>query len=126
MERNAMIVAGFGFRASANTASLADALAQTGWTGMIDALATAADKTDARCLRDFAAGRAVIVGVDAVALAAAPVRTHSSRSLQQRGTGSLCEAAALAAAGPGARLIATRCISDDRLATCAIAEGPKP
>jgi len=39
------------------------------------------------------------------------------------GARSVAEAAALAAAGPGARLVGTRVISDDRLATAAIAEG---
>ena len=33
------------------------------------------------------------------------------------------EAAALAAAGPGARLLGPRVVSADRMATCALAEG---
>ncbi|ENO84722.1 hypothetical protein C666_16775, partial [Thauera linaloolentis 47Lol = DSM 12138] len=40
-----------------------------------------------------------------------------------RGCGSVAEAAALAAAGQGARLLAIRHISPDRSATCAIAQG---
>jgi len=39
------------------------------------------------------------------------------------GTGSVAEAAALAAAGRHARLISTRTVSQDRTATAAIAEG---
>ena len=35
--------------------------------------------------------------------------------------GSVAEAAALAAAGPGARLLAPRMISADRMASCALA-----
>ena len=38
-------------------------------------------------------------------------------------SGSLAEAAALAALAPGARLIAPRVTSEDGMATCAIAEG---
>ncbi|HMO06737.1 MAG TPA: hypothetical protein PKD10_03685, partial [Paracoccaceae bacterium] len=42
------------------------------------------------------------------------------------GDDSLAEAAALAAAGPGARLHGPRAVSPCRRATCALAEGPDP
>ncbi|MFZ1106808.1 MAG: cobalamin biosynthesis protein CbiG, partial [Rhodomicrobium sp.] len=44
------------------------------------------------------------------------------------GVGSICEAAALAAAGAGARLVVTRVVSADRHATAAAAliEEPTP
>ncbi|KIN67753.1 Precorrin methylase [Sulfitobacter donghicola DSW-25 = KCTC 12864 = JCM 14565] len=48
--------------------------------------------------------------------------TQSQRVLDQFGTGSLCEAAALVAAGPNAQLIAARVISGDGMATAAIAD----
>ncbi|MEM1429934.1 MAG: cobalamin biosynthesis protein, partial [Pseudomonadota bacterium] len=48
--------------------------------------------------------------------------TQSGASRGSYGTGSVAEAAALAAAGPGARLLAPRSVSDDRLATCALAK----
>ena len=51
----------------------------------------------------------------------AQTQTQSQASLHHRGTGSVAEAAALIAAGAGATLICTRKISNDRLATCAIA-----
>ncbi|HRO16470.1 MAG TPA: hypothetical protein PLL33_15800, partial [Paracoccus sp. (in: a-proteobacteria)] len=38
------------------------------------------------------------------------------------GTGSVAEAVALAAAGPGARITTRRVVSPDRSATCAIAQ----
>ncbi|MHA6346914.1 cobalamin biosynthesis protein, partial [Roseivivax sp. CAU 1761] len=38
-------------------------------------------------------------------------------------TGSVAEAAALAAAGPGARLLGPRAVSPDGCATCALAQG---
>ena len=40
--------------------------------------------------------------------------------------GSLAEAAALAAAGPGATLVVNRIISSDGMATCAIAQSKEP
>jgi cobalt-precorrin 5A hydrolase len=40
---------------------------------------------------------------------------------KHRGVGSVCEAAALAAAGAGARLVVTRIVSADRHATAAAA-----
>ena len=56
-------------------------------------------------------------------LEAAQPLTQSARSQTERGTGSVAEAAALAAAGPDSRLVSTRHISTDRLATCAVAIG---
>ncbi|GAA0747844.1 precorrin methylase [Sphingomonas sp. ABOLD] len=112
-----MIVAGFGYRSGATAASLrsALALAQTG-APPVTHVATLADKLPLLA----ALGLPTIV-VDAVAGVATP--TRSPASLAARGTGSVAEAAALAAAGPGARLLVTRQISPDRMATCAIAEG---
>jgi cobalt-precorrin 5A hydrolase len=60
------------------------------------------------------------------AIAGIPTPTQSAASLAAHGTGSVAEAAALAAAGPDARLIARRIVSPDRLATCALAESPTP
>ena len=117
-----MIVAGFGFRAAASSDSLAAALAATG--ARPDALATAADKVDAPAFRSFAASLALPVHpILPEALATQPTATRSQASQTARNTGSVAEAAALAAAGPGARLIAPRTISPDRMATCAVAQG---
>ena len=122
-----MRVAGFGFRASATADSLRGAFIAAGGPEGVDLLATAEDKAGAACLASFAQSLALRVqGVSPGALAAAQVETLSAHSLALRGTGSLAEAAALAAAraasGKGARLITARVISPDRLATCAIAE----
>ncbi len=116
------IVAGFGFRAGAGVASLraALALAQEGHPP-VDVLATAADKADQ--LRSFADTLGLpLVAVDAQALEEAETVTLSLASLAARRTGSVAEGAAMAAAGPGARLLTTRHISPDRMATCAIAQ----
>ncbi|MCV2892049.1 cobalamin biosynthesis protein [Lentibacter sp. XHP0401] len=115
-----MIVAGFGFRKDAAVDSLRDALARFDVTP--DKVATVAAKADAT---PFVELGLPIVSVSACALKAAAVLTGSPASLKQYGTGSVAEAAALAAAGPGARLLGARQISHDRMATCAIAIGEK-
>lgn len=120
-----MIVAGFGFRQGANAESLRNALAQTGHTP--DALATPASKANTPAFHAFA--QALDLPVHAIgpdALRQSETKTQSQASQNAHGTGSVAEAAALAGAGPGARLLSRRRISDDRLATCAIAKGTLP
>lgn len=121
-----MIVAGFGFRTGASLGSLRAALmvAQEGLPPVTH-LATAHDKT-AGLLPLAEALRLAITGVDADAMATTPTATRSAASHMARGTGSVAEATALAAAGPGARLLRSRQISPDRMATCAIAQGSNP
>ncbi len=124
MERGAVIVAGFGFRAAATLDSLYSALRLAGADHEITALAAPADKAGAECL--IALGAQLNLPVRAVsptAISQADTVTQSYRVQTLRATGSIAEAAALAAAGPGARLITTRRISSDRLATCALAIG---
>ncbi len=116
-----MRVVGLGFRKSATVASLRDAYERTG--GRADTLATVTEKAGAAALRDFARQIGLgILAVDADDLAAARVMTCSDRVLERFGTGSVAEAAALAAAGPGARLLGPRAVSSDGMATAAIAE----
>lgn len=117
-----MIVAGFGFRTAASVASLQDALAAAGGA-RVSALATADDKAATPAFRAFAAALDLpVLTVDAAAIAAQPTATRSAAALAARGTGSLAEAAALAAAGPNAQLLTPRVISQDRMASCALAE----
>ncbi len=118
-----MIVAGLGFRAGASLAALhaALALAQAGRPRATH-LATAADKAPALAPLARMLGLPLIpVAPDALRRCCTP--TQSAASQRARGTGSLAEAAALAAAGPGARLLCPRQISPDRMATCALAQG---
>ncbi len=117
MERHPVIVAGFGFSRRATLESLAGALAATGQKP--DALATLADK--AATLAPLAAR--LNLPLIAVAHPAADTPTQSPASLKARGLGSVAEACALDAAGPGAYLLAARAVSPDRLATCALARG---
>jgi cobalt-precorrin 5A hydrolase len=122
MAGGAVIVAGFGFRAAATADSLADALARAGGPAGVTRLATAADKAEAPAFRALAGRlRLPVSGIAAALLARQATATDSDASRAARGTGSLAEAAALAAVGPGARLVAPRAVSADRLATCALA-----
>ncbi|MEL6643573.1 MAG: cobalamin biosynthesis protein [Pseudomonadota bacterium] len=121
-----MIVAGFGFRADATVASLQDALAQAQGAAP-DCLATLSDKAATDAFQDFARQLGVAIQPIATDLAAQEeTLSQSAASLATYGIGSVAEACALAAAGPGARLLGPRCVSTDRKATCAIAEGLGP
>jgi cobalt-precorrin 5A hydrolase len=121
-----MIVAGIGFRGAAETASLHAALAKAveRLGGVeIDVLATVDEKARVgafRALADALCARIVAVAVQD--LPAQDTLTHSDRIKRQFGTGSLAEAAALAAAGPGAQLLVMRVVSPDGMATAAIAK----
>ncbi|TRD22892.1 cobalamin biosynthesis protein [Palleronia caenipelagi] len=119
-----MIVAGFGFRSGATVQSLASALAATGITP--DALASIADKCASPAFVTLA-GRLnlPIIPVPPEDLPRS-TPTRSTASLAARETGSVAEASALAAAGPGAHLLIARQIAPDRQSTCAIAEGATP
>ncbi len=116
-----MIVAGFGFRAGAGVESLADALARTG-VAQLSALATAADKAAAPAFLALAERLKLPVrAIEPAVLARIVTPTQSAFVRSSRGIGSLAEAAALASIGPGARLIVSRVVSSDGMATCAIA-----
>ncbi len=119
-----VIVAGFGFRAAAAPESLADALDRAGGAIAAVALATPEDKAQASTFVHFAEALGLPVrAIDAATLARQDTQTQSGASMAARGTGSVAEAAALAGAGPGARLVAPRVISSDGMAACALAEG---
>ncbi|MEX0365317.1 MAG: cobalamin biosynthesis protein [Ruegeria sp.] len=120
-----MIVAGFGFTSQATSDSLRDALAKTGVGGNVTLLATPADKAMQDAILALSKEhRLLIKAIYPSKLEAARTQTQSRLSRLLRKTGSVAEAAALAAAGTGGSLVVTRQISDDRMATCAIAEGP--
>ena len=119
-----MKVAGLGFKSDVTLAALREALATAGGSEGLAALATVSDKADAEALKQLARECGIpIKAVPADRLAGIDTPTQSKRVVEKFGTGSVAEAAALAAAGPRARLIATRVVSRDRTATAAIAEG---
>lgn len=116
-----MIVAGFGFRQGVTIAALKDALQRAGGVGGVTHLAT----LEAKAAGLAPLGRALglpVVGVADPALQAQATLTQSGRVQSLKGVGSVAEAAALAAAGPGARLRGPRVVSADGTATAAIAE----
>ncbi|WP_407184118.1 cobalamin biosynthesis protein [Bradyrhizobium centrosematis] len=122
-----MKVAGLGFRRDATLASLREALEAAGGAAGLAAVATVKDKADAEVLKQLARECSLpIRAVPADVLAKVDTPTRSKLVAEKFGTGSVAEAAALAAAGPRARLIATRVVSQDRTATAAIAEGDGP
>jgi cobalt-precorrin 5A hydrolase len=122
MERHPMIVAGFGFRTGATLAALQDALAKAGGPQGVTHLATLSAKADG--LRSLAHALDLpVVALDADSLRGVPTLTRSDRVEQMFGIGSVAEAAALAGAGPGAKLRGPRAVSADGRATAAIADG---
>ncbi|RTL75857.1 MAG: cobalamin biosynthesis protein [Bradyrhizobiaceae bacterium] len=119
-----MKVAGLGFRREATLASLRDALVAAGGREGLAAVATVSDKAESDALKLLARELGVpIKSVPADVLAGVSTSTRSEFVEEKFGTGSVAEAAALAAAGRHARLISTRTVSQDRTATAAIAEG---
>ncbi|MGB3245918.1 MAG: cobalamin biosynthesis protein [Sulfitobacter sp.] len=122
-----MKVVGIGFRAAADVASLQDALAQvliaTDDT-KFDAIVTEAAKSREAVFRELAQKLGIPgLGISQTDLARMITPTQSARIQDRFGTGSLAEAAALAAAGPNARLVVERVVSTDGMATAALAEG---
>ena len=118
-----MIVAGFGFREAAQVASLQDALENARGAFEVDGLATLTDKAEHPAFRAFAQAQgAEVFTVSEASCAAAHTTTQSAAARLARRTGSVAEATALVAAGPGATLITQRFVSADRMATCALAQ----
>lgn len=126
------LAVGLGFRKAADAGRLAalvrDALARlpADLAGLPVALATIAEK-DRPALRDAAALLGVPVSIlpkSALAGTEDRITIVSEPARACLGIPSVAEAAALAAAGPGARLVVTRIATAD--ATCAIALGSEP
>ena len=119
-----MIVAGFGFRSSATVQSLMDAIARATGERVVESIATADDKAKSAVFKAVSEQLSVpVLAISAETLVAQVTSTQSEASRTVRGTGSVAEAAALAGAGPDARLLVLRIKSADGLATCALAEG---
>jgi cobalt-precorrin 5A hydrolase len=127
------LVVGVGFRNQTTAPSigevLAEVVARAGRPEATTVLAVVADKAGHPGL--LAAANAArlpieIVTAGAMREADAGITTRSERVLRQRGVGSVCEAAALAAAGTNARLVVTRQVSADRTATAAAALSEEP
>jgi cobalt-precorrin 5A hydrolase len=117
-----MIVAGFGFRRAASVESLLDAMDKALGAQLPTRLATAEDKAAAPAFLALSARLGLpIQAIAPDALVQVETLTRSAKVRTLRGSGSLAEAAALVAAGPGASLLGPRAVSADRMATCALA-----
>ncbi len=117
-----MIVAGFGFRSGVTLEALHDALQGAGGAQGVTHLATLAAKSEG--LQPLASDLGLpVVALDPETLRGVQTMTQSDRVELMFSTGSVAEAAALLAAGPGARLRGPRAVSSDGTATAAIAEG---
>ena len=114
------MIAGIGFRTAATMDSVLDALERAGATDC-RRLALPQDNlhhTAATALRE--AGY-LLIPIAPHAMSAQSTLSESAASRAARGTGSVAEACALAAAGAGGRLAGARAISGDRMATAALA-----
>ena len=119
-----MKVAGLGFKADVTLGALREALSAAGGAEGLAAVATVSDKAETDALKLLAREcNLPIKAVPANVLAGIVTSTQSKLIKEKFGTGSVAEAAALAASGRHARLISTRAVSRDRTATAAIAEG---
>ena len=128
-----MIAAGIGCRrgaaASEIEAAIRAALARANIAAdALDVIATIEGKSAETGIREAAEKlgvAVVIVPQRELAAAADRIETRSGRVLALTGVGSVAEAAALAAAGPSAKLISARVATGS--ATCALAaSGPAP
>jgi len=122
-----MKIAGLGFRDGATPAALLDALARAGAAG-VRHLALPARKDGHPLCAGLRAQGFTLVFIPDATLAATETPTQSPVALRHYGTGSVAEAAALAAlrlhdpaARLTARLAAPRALSADRMATAALA-----
>ncbi|KIQ05908.1 hypothetical protein RU07_00575 [Agrobacterium tumefaciens] len=121
----AVIVAGIGCRQGVTAEAVIAALEEAARTHhvKIDFMATAPMKSDEPALLEAATrlGMAFVVVAQAdFELAGARTLTQSATSLKHSGSPSLSEAAALAALGPGSRLMAPRMVIGDMTVALAI------
>lgn len=118
-----MKVAGIGFRSGADMQALLAAYHATQHAA--DALATSAHKAQAGPVTELARHLNLpLLFIEPDDIARQETLTRSARQQAKFGTGSISEAAALAAAGPQARLLGPRSVSPCKMATAAIAQTP--
>jgi cobalt-precorrin 5A hydrolase len=120
-----MIVAGVGFRSACTVEDLVDLVRQAAQSAgaVVSALAVPAFKAGAPQVEPAAAALGlpvVVVDEDAFAAVQSRCLTRSAAALAAVGVASVAEACALAAAGPGGRLLGPR--RSSVAATCALAE----
>lgn len=122
--RDVMIVAGFGCRKEASLESLLSALRGADASHRIECLATTTDLAGLCVFQALSQELGLEVRSCSDKLLSKQLTvTQSEVSQKYKKMGSVAEAAALAVAGPNSRLLTLRFISDDRMATCAVAKG---
>lgn len=114
---------GIGCRQQASMASLQDVLTQLDCKqGSFAAMATSLSRSTHSSLMKLAVELELpLLGISPELLAGQCTHTQSIRQQALFGTGSLAEAAALAAAGADGQLLVTRRVSADGMATAAVA-----
>ena len=119
-----VVIAGFGFRASADLVSLTNAFEKAADGHTVAGFAAPADKINHPALTALARRCDLpLYAVDTKMMKATDTATQSAIVLEKRQTGSVAEAAALGLFTSPAELICTRQISADGLAVCALAIG---
>ena len=119
-----IVIAGFGFRASAVLDSLTSALEKAADGLAVTGFAAPADKINHPALTALARHCDLpLYAVDTETIKAIDTATQSAIVLEKRQTGSVAEAAALALFNSTAKLICIRQISADGRAACALATG---
>lgn len=125
-----MKVAGIGFRDGATLASVRDALARVGASG-VTRIALPARKAGSELPQALRAAGYDLIWVEDALLSQQATLTESPIARRHYATGSVAEAAALAAArafttAPAPRLLVPRAISADTFATAALATTGDP
>jgi cobalt-precorrin 5A hydrolase len=119
-------VAGIGARQSASLAALCEVLARVSGARRPDALATLTTRAQAPALLALARHTGLpLIPIAPEAIAGIATATCSPRIAARFATGSVAEAVALAALGPGAVLATARHSSSDGTATAALALLPE-
>ena len=119
-----VVIAGFGFRASADLVSLTNAFEKAADGHTVAGFAAPADKINHPALTALARHCDLpLYAIDTETIKAINTATQSAIVLEKRQTGSVAEAAALALFNSTAKLICIRQISADGRAACALATG---
>ena len=120
-----MRAVGLGFRAAANLEGVQDLFLRMQVMPPLT-LAVPAFRQTHPVVADLQAAGFKLVPIPEAMLLCVSTPTRSPRILARFGTGSLAEACAIIAAGPGARLVEPRVISADRCVTAALAQSERP
>ena len=117
------MIAGFGFQNSATEKSFNDLKSKFMLRHNISFVATTSEKSKTKAFVDFARNNNFkIISVSHKDLIGIKTPTKSQNSKKYKDIDCFCEAVALKTAGENSKIIQKREVSDDRLATIAIAE----